>query len=249
MPKPLVIAVAALLFGVSAAVAGPLHNAVKHGDTARLKELIAAGEDLADQDLTVGTALHLAALQDDAEAAQLLLEAGSDANVGRFDRKRTPLHVAAERDSVEVGKLLIENGADIEMKSQKQDGPLHIAARFNATRMIALLLESGADPEALNSARATPLMNAAFADAAPAIEVLVGAGANIDAKRFDGKTALHLAAWRGGPDAVRALLELGADVEGLPTVEPAADITPLELAKMQGLDEAVELLRAAGATE
>ncbi len=77
MLKPLMFAVAMLLIGAWAALAGPLHDAVKDGDLARLKELIAAGEDLTAQDKFVGTALHWAALKENVDAARLLIDAGT----------------------------------------------------------------------------------------------------------------------------------------------------------------------------
>ena len=40
MAKSLMVAAAALLIGTSVAVAGPLHDAVKNDDLARLQELI-----------------------------------------------------------------------------------------------------------------------------------------------------------------------------------------------------------------
>ena len=71
MAKSLMVATAALLIGTSAAMAGPLHDAVKDSDLVRLQELIAAGEDLTAQDKFVGTALHWAALTDNIDAARL----------------------------------------------------------------------------------------------------------------------------------------------------------------------------------
>ncbi len=65
--------------------AGPLHDAAKDADIARLQELIAAGEDLEAQDKFVGTALHWAALTGNVDAARILIEAGADVNTHARD--------------------------------------------------------------------------------------------------------------------------------------------------------------------
>ncbi len=78
--------VAALFIAASVtANAGPLHDAVKDADIARLQELIAAGEDLEAQDKFVGTALHWAALTGNVDAARILIEAGADVNTHARD--------------------------------------------------------------------------------------------------------------------------------------------------------------------
>ncbi len=100
MRKSLMVAAATLLIGTSAAVSGPLHDAVKDGDLARLQELIAAGEDLTAQDKFVGTALHWAALADNIDAARLLIDAGTDVNLPKIGSQQTALHIAAATSMV-----------------------------------------------------------------------------------------------------------------------------------------------------
>jgi ankyrin repeat protein len=252
MLKSLMVAVAMLLFGAWAALAGPLHDAVKDGDLARLQELIEAGEDLAAQDKFVGTALHWAALKDNVDAARILIDAGADVNLPKIGGQETPLHIAAERGSAEVATLLIDAGADIEARtaaSAEGAMPLHSAAGTDRVDLVQLLIEAGADIEARNLPGGTPLMAAASANAAGAIELLVAAGADIDAKLPSGRTGLALAAITGGVDAVRKLLELEAEVNGAPETEPVFPSTPLAEALVLGLDEIADILREAGASE
>ena len=59
-----------------------------------------------------------------------------------------------------------------------------------------------------------------------------------------GETPLHSAAYAGNILAIEKLLELGADINVVATTG-----TPLERAKSGARTEAVEFLRAAGATE
>ncbi len=149
MLKSLMVAATVMLIGTSAALAGPLHDAVKDGDLARLQELVAAGEDLTAQDKFVGTALHWAALKDNADAARLLIDAGTDVNLPKIGSQQTALHIAAERGSVEVATILIEAGADIDARAQTFTA-LHTAAGGDRVDVAKLLIEAGADIEARN---------------------------------------------------------------------------------------------------
>ncbi len=241
---------AALFIAASVtANAGPLHDAVKDGDIARLQELIAAGEDLEAQDRFVGTALHWAALTDNAEVAQALIAAGANVNSAAQGDGTTALHVAAQRGSIELAAALIEVGAETDARSTAKNTPLHQAAGNDRVGVAALLLDAGADINARNRNGRTPLHVAAVSNASGAIELLARSGVDIDQKDRSGLTPLSFAVFAGQADAVRTLLELGADVNGAPDVDPALSSTPLKLAIARGLEEIADILRAAGATE
>ena len=250
MLKSLLRVTLILLIWSSASIAGPLHDAVKDGDLARLQELIEAGEDLAAQDKFVGTALHWSALKDNADAARLLIDAGADVNRPKIGSQETALHIAAERGSIETATLLFRMGADIEARTETGATPLLIAAGSDRVDVAKLLIEAGADIEARTSGDGnTPLIYAATGNAISAIELLVAAGADINAKDPGGQTAIHQAATSGQADAVRKLIELGADVNGAPDVEPVFPTTPLANTIAFGHDEIADILREAGASE
>ncbi len=106
---------AALFIAASVtANAGPLHDAVRDGDIAVLRDLIAAGEDLEAQDKLVGTALHWAALTGNAKAALELIVAGADVN-GAPDVDpvfpSTPLELAIRSGLDEIADMLRAAGA------------------------------------------------------------------------------------------------------------------------------------------
>ena len=234
----------------SASIAGPVHDAVKDGDLARLQELIEAGEDLTAQDKFVGTALHWAALKNDSNAARLLINAGADVNSPKVGGHETALHVAAERGRAEVATILIEAGADIEARTIGQNfTTLHFAASADSVEVARLLIEAGADIEARGWMGGGPLMIAAFANAAGTVELLVISGANIDAKLTSGRTALTSAVQNNAAEAVNKLLKLGADINGAPETEPVDPITPLAYAIANKSDEIADILREAGASE
>ena len=94
-----------------------LHNAAGDGDVARLRLLLERGEGgcLLDT-FTAGlrwTPLHHAADEGHCEAAQLLIDAGADAN--RFDEELlgfTAIKLATYNNHLEMVKLLLAHGAD-----------------------------------------------------------------------------------------------------------------------------------------
>jgi cytochrome c len=146
MIKPSICA-CAIAFLASPAAAGPLHDAVKTGDIAQVKLLIAQGEDLNKRQFPGGAPLHYAAIWGNAEMAELLLAEGAEVNLD--DRSLgTPLKMAAFKGNEAVAVVLIANGAEILATSGNGTTPLHAAAEGGHASIVELLIESGADVNA-----------------------------------------------------------------------------------------------------
>ena len=91
-----------------------LHRAAATGDLLEIERLLQEGcnIDAFDEDLP-RTPLHYAAIENQADAVQLLIRAG--ANVNANDPERigdTPLGAVAGTCSFEIAKLLVDGGAD-----------------------------------------------------------------------------------------------------------------------------------------
>lgn len=124
-----------------------LHDAVKAGDIAHVKLLIAQGEDVNKSLFPVGAPLQYAAISGNAEMTELLLAAGADVNLDKGNLG-TPLKVAALKGNEAVAVVLIAHGADILATSGDGTTPLHAAAAGGHASMVELLIESGADVNA-----------------------------------------------------------------------------------------------------
>jgi ankyrin len=134
---------------------------------------------------------------------------------------------------------------------------LHAAAYWCAPDAVALLLEHGADPNSASTAglQIAPLGSAVATADIPnpaqdepnvlaVVKLLLAHGANPNHQRRDGLTALTTASWRGHLQVMRALLDGGADPAlGGHADGPHANDTPESLARSQGHDVAVALLR------
>lgn len=126
-------------------------EAAAFGRVKRLSELTAADPALARAMSEDGfSALHLAIFGRQAEAAQLLINAGAD-----VDRCSTssiaqvpPLGTAAFVRSVALARLLLDAGADVNARAAEGFTALHTAAQNGDGALVRELLARGADPTA-----------------------------------------------------------------------------------------------------
>ena len=187
-------------------------DAIKAGDTARVRALIDKRVDVnaAQQDGT--TPLHWAVDRDRPDMVQMLIRAG--ANVKAANRYgATPLWLASVNGNPKTIAMLLEGGADAGSANADGETALMVAARTGKTDAVNLLLARGADPNAKEGWRGqTALMWAAAEGHAAVIDLLVGRGADLKMRSNAGFTALLFAAREGRIAAVEALLKAGADM-------------------------------------
>jgi len=128
------------------------------------------------------TALHWAAMQDDAELARMLLYAGANMRATTRLGAYTPLHLAAQSGARSAVQKLIAAGADVNAATTSGTTSLMLAAASGDPAMVAGLLDAGADPNAKDKAQGqTALMFAAARDRADAGRVLLARGADANA--------------------------------------------------------------------
>jgi ankyrin repeat protein len=187
-------------------------DAVKAGDTARVRALIEkrVNVNATEQDGT--TPLHWAVDRDRPEIVQMLIRAG--ANVKAANRYgATPLWLASVNGNAKTIAILLEAGADASSANADGETALMVAARTGKTDAVSTLLARGADPNTKEGWRGqTALMWAAAEGHASVIDLLVARGADLKARSNAGFTALLFAAREGRIAAVDALLTAGADL-------------------------------------
>jgi uncharacterized protein len=129
-------------------------TAVKAGDVARVRELLAADAGLANARSESGdSAILLAKYYGKQEVADILLAAGAELNI---------FEAAAVGDTGRIAALLA--AAPDHVRAYAHDGwtPLHLAAFFGQREAAELLLDRGAETEARsrNAQNNTPLQAA-----------------------------------------------------------------------------------------
>ncbi len=238
--RPLIRLAAVLLLSGAALVAvraagtvTPLIDAVKAGDRAAVRRLIAGKADVNASEPDGTTALHWAVRAGDRETVALLLKQGARATaVNRYDV--TPMELAATNGNAAIVRLLLDAGADAGSANPEGETALMTAARAGSIETTTLLASRGADVNARESwFGETALMWAAAENHADMVRKLASLGAEINARsnvveapelEFEksggpnmpfargGWTALMYAARDGSVDAARALVDLKADV-------------------------------------
>src|SRR5262245_19391068 len=176
----------------------------------------------------------------------------------------TPLHWAVRTDDLDTSRLLIKAGANATVANRYGVTPLSLAAVNGNAAMIELLLASGADPNTTVSHGQTVLRTAARTGNVAAVRALVDKGAKVNAREDQlGETPLMWAAAENHADVVQLLIDRGAEVngrsstiafpkdrfglEGVLTILPHGNWTPLMYAGRDGGVDAVRVLARAGA--
>ena len=166
-----------IMLGISAASAGPLHDAARDGDTAHAKQLIEQGANVAEPDATGEPALLIASLNGHPDVVALLLDKGANIET-RNKGGLTALHAAAYGGHLDVVELLIAKGAAVnDQNNFYHMSPLHAAAEEGHADIVAFLLANKAEVEATERNGYTPLSQAGWREYWDAADLLLKAGA------------------------------------------------------------------------
>jgi ankyrin repeat protein len=245
--------------GSSLAAAGPsdIADAAQAKNAAAVKELLKKGADVNAAQGDGMTALHWAALNGDADVAQMLLYAG--ANVGAKTRigGYTPLHLAAQVGNAAVIAPLVAAGSPVGVATATGATALMQAAHSGSVESVRILLENGADPNVKETANGqSALMFAAAADRVDVLKLLLARGAEIGAtSRVEDFSALTMSSevdQNGVPRPAQAAQR--GDVPGVTRpfnynelIGKHGGLSALHFAARQGAIAAAEALLAAGA--
>lgn len=178
---------------------------------------------------------------------------------------QTPLHLAVITKQDVLTRKLMTSGAQVDCRDHKGNTPLHIASREGYDFFAKILLEPIHYEETVNNRYDLPYQQipqnlearnydgqvcvhlAAEGCHIPTLNVLLSKGANVNARDGkSGRTALHYAAESGCMPLLEFLvhqehskLDINCTTYG--------GLTPIMLAKGRGHDQAVRLLKEAGA--
>jgi len=160
----------------------PVADAAQAGDKAAVRALLKQAADVNAAQGDGMTALHWAALKNDADLAQTLLYASANVKATTRIGAYTPLILAAQQGNAEVMEPLIKAGADVNAKTGNGTTPLMFAAASGNTDAVKVLLDRGADVNAQESTRGlNAAMFAAASDRASVIDLLASRGADLKA--------------------------------------------------------------------
>jgi ankyrin repeat protein len=197
--------------------------------------------------IVTGAGLRRAALRGDAVGVERMLRLHVPVDARGWSGK-TALYEAAKYGKQGVLELLLAAGAAVDAPARHTGfTPVHVAAEYGNVEALRRLLDAGGSVNRRSRHRYTPLAQMAWNAGPDDVEVagiLLDNGADITAASRHGWTPLHHAAGAENVKLLRYLIERGAPLE-LRTTD--AGYTPLMLAAMDGLADAVVTLVRLGA--
>lgn len=225
--------------GTTIALCGPIHDAARKGDEAKVIALLKQNPDLVSSTDKLGnTPLHIAALHDQPAIAALLIANGADVNA-----HNTPLGHEV------IASSYFSQKADRDFNQRAYgETPLTLALlSYHHKEMLELLLTHGADPNAYVHIGVTPLQRAIERDLPYDVELLLANGADPDAINLGGSSSVLWAVLHGKTRILELLLDAGAN----PNAKDGAGHTPMFYAQngyggMGANEKAVTLLRTHG---
>jgi cytochrome c2 len=134
----------------TSALAGPVFDAAKAGDTETLVQLLDDGADVNEPNIM--PPLQIAAFNGHVEVLELLIERGADLDA-TSTMFGTALHAAAKRGYAEAIEVMIKAGADPNSRSKDQFTPLMETSVHGHARAASALIEGRADIDAIGVGR------------------------------------------------------------------------------------------------
>ena len=160
----------------------PVADAAERGDNDAVVALLKQAADVNAPQGDGMTALHWAAMRNDAALATMLLYAGANPKATTRVGAYTPLLLAATNGHAAVMTPILEAGADVNAKTSNGTTALMLAAASGDVGSVDALIARGADLNARESTRGlTAAMFAAGANRAAVITVLAKHGADLTA--------------------------------------------------------------------
>jgi len=169
-----------------------LHEAIKHHDHSRLKQLLM---DKANPDSKVsGVPLLLRSISDrDIISIKLLIEAGANVNVAAGGE--CLIHTASKFGDSEIVEILISAGAFVDARDSKGWTALMHCAQLGSSDIIQLLIESGSNVNLVNRKNETALDLAVSVGRAETSMQLLQLGANVEDTLFFKSNKKKLINW------------------------------------------------------
>src|SRR5437868_13422997 len=190
----------ALSVMLHAAPSAPVADAAMAGNRDAVRALLKQAADVNAAQGDGMTALHWAAMKDDADLVQTLLFAGANVRATTRIGSYTPLILAARAGSASAIAPLLKSGADANSATANGTTALMLAAASGKTDAVAALIDAGANVNAKEPLRGlTPAMFAAASNRAPVLTLLAKRGADLKAT----SKVTDLAALSKDPAALR----------------------------------------------
>ncbi|TVY36954.1 Ankyrin [Lachnellula subtilissima] len=202
-----------------------------------------ASVDIDMQDSRGSTALSFAALKDQGEIVNILLESHAKMDLTETSSGRSAMIIAVEKNHSNIVSSLLSHGADPNLPKDIRGGtPALAAAEKGFIEILEILINNKADVSCSDEDGRTLMHGAAEYGHVNVLELLKSHGLGLNSPCLHGMTPLHSACRMGGDDAAEFLIENGADS----SVKDKFDRTPYMVAWQYGNEYLMDLLRDKG---
>ena len=217
--------------------------AAESGDVLMVKMLVLNGASLDFSDAERTTPLLIAVFNRHFDVAHFLLEKGADPD-HRDSYQGSALLYAAAINDYEIADLLLYYGASDSISDRDGNMAVMTAVYFGNLETTDVLLQNGLDPDGADELLNTPLMIAAQQGNLPISQLLLEKGAALERVNKQNYTPLVHAVFFRYDTIAKLLIDSGANVNH--TLKSGE--TLYDLARQQGSNKALKLLKSAGAT-
>ena len=155
------------------------------------------------------TALHLAIMNNDAAAVELLLQAGANIEALDGTGEQTPLITAVMHRHTLIPTLIAHNAA-VDAVNQQGKTPLLLACTHLCEESVQALLAAGASVNSQRPGVNTPLTSVVWNGSSTLLTVLLDANADPNLANGSGETALMMACHKFNITQMNKLVKAGA---------------------------------------
>ena len=218
-----------------------LHVAVRQDRSkAVLQAITDHGADVNATNKYKRTALMIACKMGNADAMDVLLNAGSDHKIADVNGATWIHHALTGNCKKEILQTIIKHGADVNATNKNNKTALMIAFRTRNVDAVKVLLDAGANPNIADANGNTCLLNAvSLGCSKEVLQETFDHGSDLKAMNKDKETPLLIANRGGSLDFINILLNAGAD----PNIVSTEGNAFLHIAVLDGFSS--EILQAA----
>lgn len=190
-----------------------LCEASKRGDVSQIAAFLKQGANIDGKNDEGDTPLHCAIVNNQTQAAKLLLSAGADEKIWS---KMPPMFLAASVGSIDVANMIYERGGSgANLKKESMSGQPFFVDVVNSGNLdgVHFLLEKGANASASSVAGRPAVVQAARKDQLDMVRLLIRYGAKITSDPLTGSSMMAIALDRQNFELLELLLGNGAKLE------------------------------------
>nr|XP_042905260.1 uncharacterized protein LOC107454385 [Parasteatoda tepidariorum] len=188
------------------------HFASRFGRRNILEFFFSEGGDANETDEIGWTLLHYAAVNNDVDIVEYLVDNGANIHAEQFATGMKPMHIASEYGCEKVVDYFLLKGAGVDTTNKFCNTSLHLAASEGKLETVEVLLKHKANIHAADEDGNQAIHLSSKYGHRDVLNFLLHSGSNVQAVGENFCTPLHFAALNGHLNLIHDLIENGANI-------------------------------------